>query len=273
MSVPEATTMKAVKPFLNKGYNVTMDNWFTSSSLADKLLENNTTIVGTLRSNKRDIPKVANDITGRVKKSAKFYKSGNQILLSYWDKGKKPVLVLSTMHTSAKNMENGLPEIISCYNLSKSGVDNMDHMICMYTSKRKCFRWPYGYFFNFVDVGLVNAAVIMQQLNASTSQAKTNAFRFEFLMNVGYQLLHAHISKRFIATSSKTILLAMSLLGYTSSTCAPGIQVGHQRERQTGRCVQCGRQKDKKTTMKCSSCGNFICSEHAQRCVKCNNCF
>ena len=67
MSVPEATTMKAVKPFLNKGYNVTMDNWFTSSSLADKLLENNTTIVGTLRSNKRDIPKVANDITGRVK--------------------------------------------------------------------------------------------------------------------------------------------------------------------------------------------------------------
>ena len=52
MSVPEATTMKAVKPFLNKGYNVTMNNWFTSSSLADKL-ENNTTIVGTLRSNKR----------------------------------------------------------------------------------------------------------------------------------------------------------------------------------------------------------------------------
>ena len=89
MSVPEATTMKAVKPFLNKGYNVTMNNWFTSSSPADNLLENNTTIVGTLWSNKRDIPKVANDITGHVKKSAKFYKSGNQFLLSYWDKGKK----------------------------------------------------------------------------------------------------------------------------------------------------------------------------------------
>ena len=112
-------------------------------------------------------------------------------------------------------------------------------MIRMYTNNRKCFRWPYGYFFNLVDVGL-------QQLNASTSQAKTNAFLFEFLMNVGYQLLHAHISKRFIATSSKTILLAMFLLGYTSSICAPGIQVGHQREWQTGRCVQCGRQKDKK---------------------------
>ena len=214
MSVPEATTMKAVKPFLNKGYNVTMYNWFTGSSLADKLLENNTTIVGTLRSNKRDIPKVANDITGRIKKSAKFYKSGNQILLSYWDEGKKPVLVLSTMHASPTSMENGLPVIISCYNLSKSGVDNMDHMIRMYTSKRKCFRWPYRYFFS-----LVTLVCLMQQLNASTSQAKTNAFRFVFLTNVGYQLLHAHISKRFIATSSKTILLSMSLLSYTSSTC------------------------------------------------------
>ena len=80
------------------------------------------------------------------------------------------------MHTSAKNMENGLLEIISCYNLSKSGVDNMDHMIHMYTSKRKCFCWPYGYFFNLVDVGLLNVAVIVQQLNALTSQAKMNAF-------------------------------------------------------------------------------------------------
>ena len=86
----------------------------------------------------------------------------------------------------------------------------------------------------------------MQQSNAPTSQAKTNAFRFEFLMNVRYQLLHAHIAKRIIATPSKTILLAMSLLGYTSSTYTPGIQAGHQRGRQTGRCVQCGRQKDKK---------------------------
>ena len=90
------------------------------------------------------------------------------------------------MHTSAKNMENGLPEIILCYNLSKSGVNNMDHMIYMYTSKRKCFCWSYGYFFNLVDVGLLNAAVIMQHLNASTSQAKTNAFQFEFLINIGY---------------------------------------------------------------------------------------
>ena len=102
---------------------------------------------------------MVNDITGRVKNSAKFYKSGNQILLSYWDKGKKSVLVLSTMHISATNMENGLPEFILCYNWSKSGVDNMDHYD---THVYKC----YGYFFNLVDVGLLNAAVIMQQLNA-----------------------------------------------------------------------------------------------------------
>jgi len=38
-------------PFLNKGYNVTVDNFFTSHSLAHYLLNKRTTLVGTVRQN------------------------------------------------------------------------------------------------------------------------------------------------------------------------------------------------------------------------------
>lgn len=43
--------------YLNNGTNITMDNFFTSYSLAKDLAEKNTTLVGTIRSNKPELPK------------------------------------------------------------------------------------------------------------------------------------------------------------------------------------------------------------------------
>ena len=132
--------MKVVAPFLNKGYNITADNWFTNSSLAQRLAIKNTTIIGSLRNNSRDVPGYAKDISQRVKKSSVYYKSNDQLLLSFWDKGPKPVVLLSTIHTFGLNEANGLPEMVSYYNSTRSGVDNMDHMVRFFSSKRKCFR-------------------------------------------------------------------------------------------------------------------------------------
>ena len=40
------------------GRNITMDNFFTTVPLAEKLLKENLTIVGTLRKCKRDVPAI-----------------------------------------------------------------------------------------------------------------------------------------------------------------------------------------------------------------------
>lgn len=43
--------------YLNCGRNLTVDNFFTSVDLALWLLARKTTIIGTIRKNKRDVPK------------------------------------------------------------------------------------------------------------------------------------------------------------------------------------------------------------------------
>jgi len=48
--------MTLMEPYLNKGYNVTCDNFFTSLQLARELAKKRTTLIGTMRANRREIP-------------------------------------------------------------------------------------------------------------------------------------------------------------------------------------------------------------------------
>lgn len=60
-SIPlsEFVVLKLIEPFTCSGRNVTTDNFFTSLSLASKLLKKRTTLVGTVRANKKELPKLA----------------------------------------------------------------------------------------------------------------------------------------------------------------------------------------------------------------------
>ena len=102
-SVAEAQTLKLVKPFLGKGRNVTADNYFISVPLARRLLANKTTLVGTIRKNKRDLPQAAKSTTHRKKKNSLHFYADDLTLCSFWDEGSSPVLLLSTMHASQEN--------------------------------------------------------------------------------------------------------------------------------------------------------------------------
>uniref|UniRef100_A0A674PP83 PiggyBac transposable element-derived protein domain-containing protein n=2 Tax=Takifugu rubripes TaxID=31033 RepID=A0A674PP83_TAKRU len=54
--VSESVVMRLMEPFLDEGRNVTTDNFFTSLSLAKRLLSRNTTILGTVNKIRQEIP-------------------------------------------------------------------------------------------------------------------------------------------------------------------------------------------------------------------------
>ena len=52
----EAVVMELMAPYLSRGYNLYIDNWYSSPTLFEKLLEANTNVVGTIRLNRKNIP-------------------------------------------------------------------------------------------------------------------------------------------------------------------------------------------------------------------------
>lgn len=112
---------------LDTGRNITMDNYFTSVPLVKDLLSRKTTVLGTLRKNKREIPPSFLLARNKPVHTNMFAFTKTETLVSYKAKANKIVLALSTLHNDDKIDEDtgdlSKPEIITFYNLTKGGVD------------------------------------------------------------------------------------------------------------------------------------------------------
>ncbi|CAK9814083.1 hypothetical protein ANTPLA_LOCUS8063 [Anthophora plagiata] len=86
-----------------KGRTITTDNFFTSFPLALKLLSKNTSLLETIRANKRELPKSCKQKKDSMARfSTLLYESNGCTLTVYKSKPNKKVLVLSTTHTHVK---------------------------------------------------------------------------------------------------------------------------------------------------------------------------
>ncbi|GBO16763.1 hypothetical protein AVEN_35239-1 [Araneus ventricosus] len=123
--------------------NITMENWFTSIPLAEKLLTSpmNFTILGTVRKNKRAIPPELLQFRSRRIGTAMYCFDKAETLLSYKTKPNKFVILLSTFHKKPNvNQESRKPETIEFYNSTKGAVDTLDQMCNNISYSRKTPR-------------------------------------------------------------------------------------------------------------------------------------
>ena len=129
-----------VKPLYGKGYCINMDNFFSSSELFETLCENGTDAVGTIRANKKDVPKQL--IQHKLKKGELKALHNGRLMLLKW-KDKKGVHIMSTFHdTSVKEVgrqdARKIKPIVCCdYNDTMCGVDLSDCFLSSYPSARK----------------------------------------------------------------------------------------------------------------------------------------
>ena len=157
--LPADVCLWLVQPFVKKGYNVTMNNFFTSINLADKLKAQKTTLLGTVRKQRKEIPKAETMMKSKPLYATVVYQSpSNATLTIYKAKKAKLVYLLSSTHKTVcidETHKKKLPETIKYYNLSKVGVDVIDQIARYHTCKSATRRWPVAVFFNIIDCACV----------------------------------------------------------------------------------------------------------------------
>lgn len=254
-SIPlgEFVTLKLMEPYTGRGRNVTTDHFFTSLSLATKLLAKKTTILGTLRSNRRDLPKLARQAKDDMPRfSTTLYCSDKCTLTIYKAKPHKKVLILSSMHSTVEIEKTGtrLPETITSYNKTKFGVDVADQMARKYSVKSKSQRWPLQVFFNILDLAGINAWISYKE---STGEKMS---RQDFLFELGEELANDYHTEQQlrIETAARSTTTT-----HTNTTDRKSCQIRY-----------C---KTNKTNKICMKCIKYVCGKCAiQNSIICKKC-
>ena len=168
---PEActTTTKLVVGLLAKcglldeGCHVYMDNYYTSPELFTELDVRNTYACGTVRKNRRDVPRAFSEVKLRQGEVI-FRRKENMLGLKWHDK--RDVHLLSTIHRPFwKNVRGyrdrvvAKPMMVVDYVNYMGGVDLSDQLVQYYSCLRKTVKWWRKLFFHLLQLSVLNAYI------------------------------------------------------------------------------------------------------------------
>lgn len=157
----DSLVLRLMKPYLDKGHHIYMDNFYNSATLSNKLMSQKTHITGTLRSNRRENPKEVT--TAKLQRGEIIWRRSNDIYVLKW-KDKREVLTISSAYAPEMvEVENKFGKKISkplCvvkYNEHMSGIDRADQMISYYSCPSRTVRWYKKVIFHLLDLAVWNA--------------------------------------------------------------------------------------------------------------------
>lgn len=166
-----AIVLELMKDFLGKGYCLFTDNFYNSFELAKHMIENETYICGTLRSNRKSNPKEV--VKAKLKKGSVKSRSRDGVIVAKW-KDKRDVLVISNMHSlemvdvsNKRGVMKTKPNIIRDYNKGMSGIDRADQMVSYYDCLRKTTRWYKKVALHIFDIFVFNAYCLNSKYGAN----------------------------------------------------------------------------------------------------------
>lgn len=163
---------------LDKGYHVYMDNYYSSPELAEELLFRDTHMCGTIRADRKGLPKAVSEVKfkkqskkakqqGLPKVEQSCWRRKDQLLALRW-MDKKPVYILSTIHKAVmvktKIDHKGSPILkpfpVHQYVRYMMGVDLSDQLMQYYTFLRKSCKWWRKLMIHFINMAIMNAYIL-----------------------------------------------------------------------------------------------------------------
>ncbi|KFM73858.1 PiggyBac transposable element-derived protein 4, partial [Stegodyphus mimosarum] len=267
MKKPTQAVLRLVEPIKKTNRNITADNWFSSIELVKILKEKGLTFVGTLKRDRKEIPKEFQASKSRKMGSSLYGFTKDMTLISYVPKERKAVILISSMHHSCENdASSGKPEIIAMYNLTKGGVDEFDKKCSIYSTARRTRRWPMAIFFRILDICAINAFILFQSYPIAPKMK-----RKDFMISLANQLVQSHVKRRitspFLPKELKlTIRRVFGINDHEGNTAIEDDKLDKKRT-----CYICPPSKKRKTAYKCIACKEPVCLQCSRKLCK-ENC-
>ena len=153
---------------LHQGYHLGCDNYFSSLKLFIDLFENTTTATGTVRTNRKGLPKQMlkeNLRKGEVSERRK----GPLLCTTYKDNPKPPVLISTKatagmqQTTNSRGKDIVRPRSSVLYNSAMGGVVTNDARLYAYLSERRSLKWTTKLFFALYGRAVLNAYLLYNE--------------------------------------------------------------------------------------------------------------
>lgn len=233
-----------LQPYFGKGHVMYVDNWYTSPALAEFLHDRDTGLYGTVKANRKGMPK----LDKKLRRGEVQVAHSDEWMALKWE-DKRSVRMLTSVHefdfiSTGKvdyrtNEEIIKPTCVVEYNPNMGGVDNVDRQLSITQTVRKTMKWYRKLVFHLIDICLSNAHSLYKMKNAGPTSFP--AFRME------------------IARSLLKIDRTQSI---PRIDCSPNRLVGcHFPSQSTSRrCHLCSlRKKTHRTKYECSTCHIPLC--------------
>ena len=167
--------MELMKGRFFVGHHVFMDNFYTSPKIFAKLLNQGTDCTGTLRTNRKGVPRsIVEYRVGRGKTKTMHMKVGQAkslTLVKYHDRkvvyllssfGRPDVIQIRSRRNKAEEIAR--PHIVHVYNQYMGGVDRADQLVSYQSVALKTVKWWKKLFFHIINLALVNAYKLYQEV-------------------------------------------------------------------------------------------------------------
>ena len=217
--------MTLVQRFAFQGYEVYFDNFYTSHTLLNDLLELEIVATGTLNVKRIGVPPEIIDIKKIVEKSSiprgtgYYFRSPlSKVTYCVWHDTKTVVLVSTAypghsketvqrrMKDPATNQSTVMsvpcPDMLIKYNKSMGGVDKSDQFTSYHKVTRKTAKYRKTCFYHMIDVAIVNSHILYNWIQSENDGRvlTENEFRDQFILEI---ILQYGIERRPIEKSPR----------------------------------------------------------------------
>jgi len=163
--------------YLWKGHRIFIDSFYSCLLLSRYLYFKDAFITGMTRFNRIGMPVFSDNMN---ENQCITYITHGMHLDVFKDK-KKVLYILTSVYSNDINKENKKPESLRKYNEFMNGVDKANQMHSYYRFGHKTRKWWKVYFFELLEISIVNAYILYKSYNQKMSHKD---FRLQLAENL-----------------------------------------------------------------------------------------